>query len=124
MRSYAWELFKPQGPGRPNLSDECIAKVYQSGSLAITRATKDLVNSDYVSLVISVDRRVFGLLATKEDDPNAYRLRYLEGSNRWILNLNDFMRFYELEHLKGQTLNTFRKDNVVVLAFKNKSVTE
>ena len=115
-----WELFKKSCVGRRSLSDQCIVTVYLSGQLALTQATKNMLNSDCVELVISQDRRYIGLMRAESDNPNAFRLRQPKNVNRHLVNINSFLKCYNLEFLKGQRLEAVFMDGVVAFPIDEK----
>lgn len=96
-KNNGWEVFD-----KTNVRNSIMeVRVYTDLTLALRKAVHDHFEADKVKLLYNASLKQIGIKQAKEDDETAFDLRQPNRQKSKAITARSFMKYYELEHLKG-----------------------
>ena len=94
---------------------EMSVRVYKGGQFSLTRAVYHALNSEFAVLLYNPDKNKIGIRPAEEGYPNAYKLRQPRKQSSWLLSASAFLKFYNLENIKGNKYSVVKESGMVVI---------
>ncbi len=88
-----WTMYEK---GLNRKSGKQTVSVYVAGTMTISRAAVEAINSDAVVFLYDDTRKLIGIRAAKPDDKNAFSMKAREGQTARNVSARGFLRYHGL----------------------------
>lgn len=110
-----WELFQKIN----YRGAEMAVRVYNAGQMSLTKAVRNALGTDYVELLYNKESNKIGIRPSNEDSQYHYKLRKPKKQNTWLLGAAAFIRYYQLEEIKGNKYAVRYENEMAIVDITN-----